>query len=285
MLKTFQFFPQHGLQGNPCVRLDEETELVVREAMPTQVSRLTRSQAQPQKPMRLQMSARGSLSNLRPVAQSLRPQPNGSQVELRVRSIGLNFRDVLNVMNLYPGDPGNPGGDCAGTVCSGDAAGLRPGQDVFGIAWGCLQTYVCTEALLLAPKHPSWSFEQMAAWSVTFATTEEAFQELAPLRRGERVLIHAATGGVGLVAVQFAQRVGATVFATAGSPNKVQYLRDMGVKYITSSRDVKKFEDDMQRFLKEDGADGLDVVLNSLSHGVGSWFGLQGSQSTEDRKV
>lgn len=58
-------------------------------------------------------------------------------------------------------------------------------------------------------------------------------------RQGERVLIHAATGGVGLVAVQFAQRVGATIFATAGSPGKVQHLRDMGVKYITSSRDAK----------------------------------------------
>ena len=51
-----------------------------------------------------------------------------------------------------------------------------------GIAWGCLQTYACTEALLLAPKPQQWSFEQMAAWSVTFATTEEAFQELAPLK-------------------------------------------------------------------------------------------------------
>ena len=78
----------------------------------------------------------------------------------------------------------------------------------------------------------------MAAWSVTFATTEEAFQELAPLKKGERVLIHAATGGVGLVAVQFAQRVGATIFATC-SEKKVQHLKDLGVKYITSSRDAK----------------------------------------------
>ena len=56
----------------------------------------------------------------------------------------------LEVMGMYPGDPGNPGGDCAGTVCSvgADAASLRPGNDVFGIAWGCLQSYACTEALL-----------------------------------------------------------------------------------------------------------------------------------------
>eukprot|EP00434_Breviolum_minutum_P009961 symbB.v1.2.008781.t1/scaffold514.1/size193457/7 len=273
-----------------------ETELTMREEH-FKVSRLSRSPVQVRKPMRLQMSSRGSLSNLRPVPQAVRPQPGPGQVELRVRAIGLNFRDVLNVMGMYPGDPGNPGGDCAGTVCSigggeKEAAQLRPGHDVFGIAWGCLQTYACTEALLLAPKPQQWSFEQMAAWSVTFATTEEAFQELAPLkhlvpategtkgnlvdlllinapRKGERVLIHAATGGVGLVAVQFAQRVGATIFATAGSPGKVQHLRDMGVKYITSSRDAKAFEEDMIRFMKEDGADtagGIDVVLNSLSH-------------------
>ena len=65
------------------------------------------------------------------------------------------------------------------------------------------------------------------------------FTPFVPPRPGERVLIHAATGGVGLVAVQFAQRVGATIFATAGSPGKVQHLKDMGVKYITSSRDAK----------------------------------------------
>ena len=80
------------------------------------------------------------------------------QVEVRIRAIGLNFRDVLNVMGMYPGDPGNPGGDCAGTVVNGTAAGLRPGQDVFGIAWGCLQSYACTEGLLLAPKPQApWS--------------------------------------------------------------------------------------------------------------------------------
>lgn len=72
---------------------------------------------------------------------------------------------------------------------------------------------------------------------VVLATSAPHFASVP--RQGERVLIHAATGGVGLVAVQFAQRVGATIFATAGSPGKVQHLRDMGVKYITSSRDAK----------------------------------------------
>eukprot|EP00438_Fugacium_kawagutii_P013957 Skav203423 [mRNA] locus=scaffold1743:394523:400823:- [translate_table: standard] len=189
---------------------------------------------------------------------------------------------MTSLHSRYPGDPGNPGGDCAGTVCSvfgeKEVAQLRPGHDVFGtlawrgIAWGCLQTYACTEALLLAPKPSQWSFEQMAAWSVTFATTEEAFQELAPLkcpgcrvRKGERVLIHAATGGVGLVAVQFAQRVGATIFATAGSPGKVQHLRDMGVKYITSSRDAKVGLAD-RAGLVERGYEGLSSGIDAMRY-------------------
>ena len=73
---------------------------------------------------------------------------------------------------------------CTGYLPVFGVSSLEPRRAIEpGIAWGCLQTYAVTEALLLAPKPPSWSFEQMAAWSVTFATTEEAFQELAPLKR------------------------------------------------------------------------------------------------------
>ena len=89
---------------------------------------------------------------------------------------------------------------------------------------------------------------------------------MAKLKKGDRVLIHAATGGVGIVAVQYAQRVGAVVYATAGKDEKQQFLRDMGVKYITSTRDGAQFEADMAKFVAEDGVDGIDVVLNSLSH-------------------
>merc|ERR1712151_1373000 len=101
---------------------------------------------------------------------------------------------------------------------------------------------------------------------VIFVTVEESLNDLANLKRGERVLIHAAAGGVGLVAIQYAQMVGAEVYATAGAPEKHEFLRSLGVKYITSSRNGQQFEEDMQRFLKESGADGIDVVLNSLSH-------------------
>ncbi|CAE7746767.1 ppsC, partial [Symbiodinium pilosum] len=119
---------------------------------------------------------------------------------------------------------------------------------------------------LLSPKPPSWSFEEACTMPVIFVTVEEALGDLAQLKRGERVLIHAAAGGVGLVAIQYAQHVGAEVYATAGAEEKHEYLRSLGVKYITSSRNGARFEEEMRAFLEREGAEGVDVVLNSLSH-------------------
>ena len=155
------------------------------------------------------------------------------QVELRIRAVGLNFRDVEKVM---AGDCAQQCFDCSGTVVAGMAAGLRPGQDVFGIARGCLQSFACAEGSLLAPKPSDWSFEELVAWPRAWL----AVQQLA-LKQGERVLIHAATSGVGLVAVQFAQHVGATIFATCRE-EKVQHLKELGVKYITSSSQEEAFD-------------------------------------------
>ncbi|CAE7460662.1 ppsC, partial [Symbiodinium sp. KB8] len=140
------------------------------------------------------------------------------------------------------------------------------GDDVFGESPGCLKVYNAGPGALLTPKPTSWSFEEACCMPVIFVTVEEALGDLAQLKRGERVLIHAAAGGVGLVAIQYAQFVGAEVYATAGADEKHQFLRSMGVKYITSSRNGAKFEDDMKAFLAEAGDDGIDVVLNSLSH-------------------
>ncbi|CAJ1440834.1 unnamed protein product, partial [Effrenium voratum] len=244
-----------------------ETEVAVASGE-ANVSRLQRASAVPLKAQELLMSSRGSLSNLRPVLQETRKPPSSMEAEIRVRAVGLNFRDVLNVMGLYPGDPGPPGADSAGTVLSvgSEITHIRRGDDVFGESPGCLRTYNSGKAALLSPKPRSWSFEEACCMPVIFVTVEEALGDLAQLKKGEKVLIHAAAGGVGLVAIQYAQFVGAEVFATAGADEKHEFLRSLGVKYITSSRNGAKFEEDMKSFLKELGGDGIDVVLNSLSH-------------------
>src|SRR5262249_27290084 len=94
-----------------------------------------------------------------------------------------------------------------------------------------------------------------------YLTAWYALDRVAHLQRGERVLFHAATGGVGLAAVQWAQHVGAEVYATAGSPEKRAYLASLGVKYVSDSRS-DRFVADVQAWT---GGEGVDVVLNSLS--------------------
>eukprot|EP00930_Biecheleria_cincta_P034635 TRINITY_DN23908_c0_g1_i1.p1 TRINITY_DN23908_c0_g1~~TRINITY_DN23908_c0_g1_i1.p1 ORF type:complete len:1914 (+),score=347.51 TRINITY_DN23908_c0_g1_i1:40-5781(+) len=231
------------------------------------VSRLVPSDAEPKRPMCLLMPQRGSLTGLILAPQDKRTKPQAGQAEIRVRAIGLNFRDVLNVMGLYPGDPGHPGADCAGTITAvaPDIMHLRCGDDVFGESMGCLKTYNTFTAALLTQKPKTWTYEGASSIPVIFVTVEEPFSDIAKIKKGDRVLIHAAAGGVGLVAIQYCQFVGAIVYATC-SDGKRAYLRSLGVERITTTRNDEQFEEDMKRMLAEDGADGIDCVLNSLTH-------------------
>eukprot|EP00919_Chromeraceae_sp_WS-2016_P020551 GHVR01048845.1.p1 GENE.GHVR01048845.1~~GHVR01048845.1.p1 ORF type:complete len:1641 (+),score=299.72 GHVR01048845.1:402-5324(+) len=189
--------------------------------------------------------------------------PLPGQVEIRVRAVGVNFRDVLNVMGLYPGDPGPPGADCAGTVVRvGPGVNkFKPGDDVFGIAQGCLKSFCITSEYLLASKPASMSFEAASALPVVYVTVEHAFRDLAKLKGGEKVLVHAVTGGIGVAALQYCKAIGAEVYGTC-SDKKVDTAYEMGVKGVASSRDSSKFAEEMSTLL-----DGkmFDVVLNSLN--------------------
>ena len=191
--------------------------------------------------------------------------PPAGEVRVRVQAVGLNFRDVLNVMGEYPGNPGDPGGDYAGVIAAvgPGVTHVVPGDRVYGMADGCLRTYIPTIGHLAQKMPTAWSFEQACTMPTTWSTVWSAFGELAELKSGDRVLIHAATGGVGLVACEYAQQAGAIIYATAGAQRKQDYLRNMNVTNITSTRDSKKFEADMQVML---GGNNLDIVLNSMSH-------------------
>ena len=182
---------------------------------------------------------------------------------MKVTHAGLNFRDVLNALGMYPGEPGPLGAECVGVV-SAIGAGvthLTVGDEVLGMAGGSLRSYVTTTADLMAIKPPSLSSEDAATLPITFLTAEYALNRLAGLRRGERVLIHAAAGGVGLAAVQLAQRAGAEIFATAGNPAKRELLAGMGVAHVLDSRSLD-FAAEIQARTQ---GQGVDVVLNSLA--------------------
>eukprot|EP01052_Picozoa_sp_SAG31_P007897 SAG31_NODE_386_length_16407_cov_24.639686_2_plen_2943_part_00 len=252
---------------------DNESECAVRDGR-AHVTRLSTCESSVKQPIELFMPSRGALDYLqvRPMSPSSRRAPGPGEVEIRVRAVGLNFRDVLNVMGLYPGDPGPPGGDCSGIVVrvGEGVTHLTVGDHVFGIEGGCMKAHVTGEAHLLAKKPASMTFAQAASMPIVWLTVELAFsdpvnpgiQSKYNLRKGEKVLIHAATGGVGLVAVEYAKRVGAIVYATAGKKEKHDYLRRMGVKFITTSRDCAVFKKDMNEWV---GPGGIDCVLNCLA--------------------
>jgi acyl transferase domain-containing protein/acyl carrier protein len=192
-----------------------------------------------------------------------RQSPRPGEVEVEVAATGLNFRDLLCALGGYPGEVTSLGGDFAGTVVSlGEGvAGLRVGQRVAGLARGAFASFVTTPAELMVPVPERLSLAEAASLPTVYLTAHYALDHLARLRAGERVLIHAATGGVGLAAVRLAQRAGAQVFATAGNPRKRELLRSLGIEHVFDSRSLA-FAGEI---LRQTGGRGVDVVLNSLA--------------------
>jgi NADPH:quinone reductase-like Zn-dependent oxidoreductase/3-oxoacyl-(acyl-carrier-protein) synthase/acyl carrier protein len=205
---------------------------------------------------------RGAFRNLvaEPVASAVASGKAG-WVELQVKAVGINFRDVLNVLGMYPGDPGPPGGDCAGIVTrvpEGVDLPFSVGDAVFGLAAGSLGSYVVASPHTLVPLPKGMSFEEASTMPTVFITVDTALVQLAAVQPEERVLVHAAAGGVGLAAIQMAKSQGAQVIATAGSTNKRNLVRSLGVEAALGSRDTIFVSE-----LAELG--GADVVLNSLT--------------------
>ncbi len=203
---------------------------------------------------------RGAIDNLRITEKDV-PPPDEGYVQVRVEAAGLNFRDVLNVLGLYPGDPGPIGGDFAGVVTGlGEGVdGVEVGQRVYGSMQGAFSSRFNVPAQFLAPIPDGVSTVEAATIPAAALTVRLSF-DWAQLKPGDKVLIHAASGGVGLAAVQMAQQCGATVFATA-STYKRATLRKLGVEYVYDSRTT----DFADQILADTNGAGVDVVLNSLT--------------------
>ncbi len=190
-------------------------------------------------------------------------RPAAGEVEIAVHATGLNLRDVLNVLGMYPGARPPLGGECAGVVSAvGEGvAQLAPGQRVLAVAADSLASHVIADARMVRALPPGVGMAEAASLPIAFITAEYCLLEVAGLKAGESVLIHAGAGGVGMAAIRTAQRIGARVFATAGSPAKRELLRGLGVAQVFDSRSVA-FAGEV--LAASDGR-GVDVVLNSLS--------------------
>jgi acyl transferase domain-containing protein/NADPH:quinone reductase-like Zn-dependent oxidoreductase/acyl carrier protein len=185
------------------------------------------------------------------------------QVRLAIRATGVNFRDVLIATGLFVAEDTSLGIEGAGVVIEvgSGVTGLAPGDRVLGILHEGFGPVVIADHRGLVRIPTGWTFAEAATVPISFLTAYAALVELAGVRPGDKVLVHAATGGTGLATIQLARHLGAEVFCTA-SPGKHVFLRRLGFDdaHVASSRDLE-FE---ERFLAETG--GLDVVVNSLAH-------------------
>ncbi|WP_405162985.1 SDR family NAD(P)-dependent oxidoreductase [Nocardia sp. NBC_01499] len=241
----------------------DEPQLAVR-ADTVLAPRLGRVPAQPPgAAWRLSIGHKGSLEDLAIVASDGDRPLAAGEVRIGIRAAGLNFRDVLVALGMYPGEA-PLGSEAAGVVLEVGSAvtDFQPGQRVFGLVLEAFGPMAVADRRLLLPMPSNWSFAQAAAVPVAYLTAYYGLVDVAAVRAGERVLVHAAAGGVGMAAVQIARHLGAEVFATA-SPSKQDAVRAFGIpdRCIASSRD-RRFRD---AFLATTDDAGVDVVLNALA--------------------
>ena len=212
-------------------------------------------------PRQLEIAERGAIAGLAIRLLTRAPVSDG-EVEIEVRAAGLNFRDVLNVLGARE-DAAALGGEVAGVI-SGlgpGVNGLRVGQPVVAVTSGGLGDYAVASAALVLEKPENLTFEQAAASPLAFLTAHYALNVIGKMKIADRILIHAAAGGVGMAAVQLAQRAGLEVFATAGSEAKREILRSMGVWHVFDSRSLAFAAE----IALASGGEGVDLVLGAVT--------------------
>jgi thioester reductase-like protein len=216
-------------------------------------------------PYRLQTGKPGVLTRLS-LNETHRTDPQAEEIEVRVMAGGINFRDLMKAMGMYPGNPLDLlwfGDDFSGVVerVGKNVKDLSPGDRVTGLAPYSFRSFVTVHRRKVFSLPKRMSFSDAATLPTVFLTAHYALNELARMQKGESILIHAGTGGVGMAAIQVAQRLGLEIFATAGSGEKRTMLRNLGVPHVLNSRTLE-FADQIMEIT--DGR-GVDAVLNSLA--------------------
>jgi NADPH:quinone reductase-like Zn-dependent oxidoreductase len=196
-----------------------------------------------------------------------RPDPpvGAGEVRIAVKAAGINFADTMARVGLYPDAPKPP---CVmGYEVAGEVESLGEGVSDFevgdrvmaGTRFGGQAELVTVPADQVLPLPDRLSFEQGAAFPVNYGTAYAALIIMGSLREGDRVLIHAAAGGVGIAATQIARNVGAEIFGTA-SPAKHDAIRAQGVAHAIDYRS-QDFEAEAMRIT---GGEGVDLVIDAL---------------------
>lgn len=195
-----------------------------------------------------------------------RSRPGAGEVEVKVFAAGINFRDVMKALAIYPttmGDAEMLGDEFAGEIVALGEGVTRfaIGDRVLGFSLGAFRSYWTGPAAALCSIPDTLTYPRAATIFTAGMTAYHALVEIGRLRPGERVLIHSAAGGVGMAAMRLAKRAGAEVFATAGSETKRSLLTYLGADHVFSSRTLE-FADEIMAATR---GEGIDLVLNSLA--------------------
>ncbi|KAK1148125.1 Type I Iterative Polyketide synthase (PKS) [Aspergillus melleus] len=217
-------------------------------------------------PRKLDIGSYAILDSLTWSCEGFRSFPLGAKdVEIDIEYFALNFRDMMTAMGFI-GNKSNIGLEASGIVrCVGSGVtAVSVGDRVMVIDRGlaCTRKTIREDQCLLIPD--DLSLEDAAAVTCVYATVIYSLLHMGNLEEGQSVLIHSACGGVGLAAIQLCQMIGAEVYATVGSEEKVRYLTEtMGIpaEHIFNSRNSSF----LPGLLKKTNGRGVDLVLNSLS--------------------
>lgn len=198
------------------------------------------------------------------------PAPGDEDVLVDVYCIGVNFADVFARLGVYPGIPRPPfvpGIEFSGVVrtTGRSVRGLKRGDRVMGFSrQGSYAECVCVPARHVSKVPARLGFAEAAAFPVAFLSAYHGLVTLAHISKGERVLIHAAAGGVGLAAIQIARHLGAEIFGTVGSQEKIEAAQREGAHHVINYR-VQDFAEAVR---VRTGGEGIDVILDSVGGSV-----------------
>jgi acyl transferase domain-containing protein/NADPH:quinone reductase-like Zn-dependent oxidoreductase/acyl carrier protein len=198
-----------------------------------------------------------------------RKPPAKDEIEVKVHYSALNFKDILKVLGTLPKKvtddtyfERNIGMECSGEVIAvgDDVTDYKVGDEVIiGAPQGCFGSYITLKPALAMLKPSSLSHKEASV--MPHITAHYGLIDIAKLKKGEKVLIHNGTGGVGLAAIQIAKWVGAEIYTTAGTEDKRDYLRSLGIKHVMNSRDLE-FAD---QIMKLTNGYGVDVVISAIA--------------------
>ena len=218
----------------------------------------------------------GKISRLQPVEEDI-ADPGDGEVQVSVRAIGLNFADIYSSIGLYSATPNGsyvPGLEYAGVVTKlgpkGVHGDLKIGDRVYGVVrFGAYASHLNAPSHFARVLPPSWSFAEGAAFPAQSLTAWHGLAVLGNLKKGQAVLINSAAGGVGHLALQICQALGALPVATIGSPAKVDFLRERGVpadQIIVRETSAAGFEAQLRKSLASIGRTGFDVVFDAVGN-------------------